>query len=108
MGSVKFVKPSVKITGKETFFLQIANASDITYELERDGDNADLSTPRSLRLAGNKTVLFDVKAKTNAANGTKQIAATYRVKNLLVGPDEPIKVTLPIEVTFALGSEGKN
>jgi hypothetical protein len=106
--AVKFVKPSVKITGKDKYFLQLANTSDITYELERVGDVADLTTPKSLRLAGNKTVLFEVKAKANAANGTKQIAATYRVKNLLVGPDEPLTVMLPIEVTFAVGSQGKN
>ena len=106
--SVKFVKPSVKLTSKDKFFLQIANTSDITYELERVGDGADLSTPKSLRLAGNKTVLFEVKAKAGAGNGTKQIAATYRVTNLLVGPDEPLTVTLPIEVTFAIGSADKN
>lgn len=106
--AVKFVKPSVKITNKDKYFLQLANASDITYELERVGEVADLTTPKSLRLAGNKTVLFEVKAKANAANGTKQIAATYRVKNLLVGPDEPLTVTLPLEVTLAIGGEGKN
>ncbi len=106
--AVKFVKPSVKITGKDKYFLQLANTSDITYELERVGDVADLTTPKSLRLASNKTVLFEVKAKANAANGTKQIAATYRVKNLLVGPDEPLKVTLPIEATLAIGGESKN
>jgi len=100
--AVKFMKPSVKITGKDKYFLQLANSSDLTYELERVGDPADVSTPKSLRLAANKTVLFEVKAKANAANGTKQIAATYRVKNLLVGPDEPLKATLPFEAEITL------
>lgn len=98
--AVKFVKSSVKITSKDKYFLQIANTSDITFELERVGDVADLTTPKSLRLAGNKTVLFEVKAKANAANGTKQIAATYRVTNLLIGPGEPLTVTLPFEVSL--------
>lgn len=106
--AVKFVKPSVKITGKDKYFLQLANSSDITYELERVGDVADLTTPKSLRVAANKTVLFEVKAKANATNGTKPIAATYRVKNLLVGPDEPLTVRLPFEVTLAIGSESKD
>ncbi len=100
--SVKFVKPAIKMTSKDRYYLQIANASDITYELERVGESADITTPKSLRLAGNKTVLFEVKAKANAANGTKQITATYRVTNLLVGPDEPLTVTLSFEVNFAL------
>lgn len=103
--AVKFVKDSVKITSKDKYFLQLANTSDITYELERVGDVADLTTPKSLRLAGNKTVLFEVKAKANAANGTKQIAANYRVKNLLVGPEEPLKVTLPFEADIAIESK---
>jgi hypothetical protein len=106
--SAKFLKPSVRITSKDPFFLQIANTADITYELERVGDTTDLITPKSLRLAGNKTVLFEVKTKANAANGTKQIAATYQVKNLLVGPDEPLTVTLSFEAEIAFGSEYKN
>lgn len=105
--SVKFVKPTIKMTSKDRYYLQIANASDITYELERVSETADITTPKSLRLAGNKTVLFEVKAKATAANGTKQINATYRVTNLLIGPDEPLTATLPFEVNFALGSEGK-
>jgi predicted metal-dependent phosphoesterase TrpH len=108
MQSVQFVKDSVKITSKDRYFMQIANTSDVTYELERVGDITDLTTPKSLRLAGNKTVLFEVKAKANAANGPKQIAATYRVKNLLVGPDEPLQMTLPFTANFAFGSEEKN
>ena len=103
--AVKFVKDSVKISTKDKYFLQLANTSDLTYELERVGDPADVSTPKSLRLAANKTVLFEVKAKANAVNGAKQIAATYQVKNLLVGPDEPLKVTLPFEATIALESK---
>ena len=99
--SVKFVKPAIKMTSKDRYYLQIANASDITYELERVGEPVDITTPKSLRLAGNKTVLFEVKAKANAANGTKQFTATYRVTNLLIGPDEPLTVTLAFEVSFA-------
>jgi predicted metal-dependent phosphoesterase TrpH len=103
--SVKFVKASLKITSKDKYFLQLANNSDLTYELERVGDPTDLNTPKSLRLAANKTVLFEVKAKANAASGTKQIAATYQVKNLLVAPDEPLKVTLPFEAIIAIESK---
>lgn len=106
--SVQFVKPSVQITSKDKYFLQLANTSDLTYELESVGEVADLSIPKTLRLAANRTVLFEVKAKAGALNGTKPLTATYRVKNLLIGPDEPLTVTLPLEVTFAFGSEGKN
>lgn len=105
--SVKFEKDSIKITSKDRFFLQIVNTSDLTYELERASDIPQLTTPKSLRLVANKTVLFEVKAKPDAT-GVKQLAPTYRVKNLLTGPDEPLKVTLPLAVTFDSGTSGKN
>ena len=104
--SVKFVKPTLTISSKDNYFLQIANSSDLTYELERVDDVAEVTVPKTLLLAANKTVLFSLKAKDAGATGTKQIKPTYRVKNLLVGPNEPLVVTLPFEATFAL--ENKN
>ena len=105
--SVKFANSSVTLTGTERAYLQIVNSSDITYELERVSDVPDVTAPKELRLAGGKTVLFELKAKAGA-KGTKSITVSYRVKNLLIGPDEPLTVTLPIEVTFTSGSQGKN
>lgn len=106
--SVHFVKPVVTLTDKDKFFLQLANTSDLTYELERTGEDAELTLPKTLRLAAHRTVLFEVKARAGATNGAKTVAAPYRVTNLLVGPDEPLAVTLPFEVTFAFGRAGKN
>lgn len=103
--SVKFVKPTLTISSKDNYFLQIANSSDLTYELERVDDVAEVTVPKTLLLAAKKTVLFSLKAKGAGATGSKQIKPTYRVKNLLVGPDEPLVVTLPFEATFALESK---
>lgn len=98
--SVKFIKDSVTISGKDQFFLQIANSSDLTYELERVDDVADITTPKELLLAANKTVLFPLKAKGDTATGAKQMKPTYRVKNLLTAPEKPLVITLPFELTF--------
>ncbi len=100
--SVQFAKDTVKITSKDRFFLQLVNRSDLTYELERVNNTPEINTPKTLRVPGNKTVLFEVKAPADTANGEKQIAPTYRVKNLLIAPNEPLKVTLPFAVTFAI------
>jgi predicted metal-dependent phosphoesterase TrpH len=107
-GSVKFTTNTITTTGKARVFLQLANSSDITYELERIGEPAEVTTPKFVRLAGGKTVLFEVKPKADATLGTKQIAPRYKVTNLLVGPDKPLTVTLPFEVILGGGSEGKN
>ena len=84
---------------------QYTDNEGVLHMVERVSEPADITTPKSLRLAGNKTVLFEVKAKASAANGTKQITATYRVTNLLIGPDEPLTVTLPFETIIAIESK---
>jgi len=99
--SVRFVKPSVKISDNSRYFLQLANASDITYELERVKADGDVTVPKSLLLAAGKTVLFEVKAKSGAKNGDSKPAPTYAVRNLLVGPDEPLRIALPFDLTIA-------
>ena len=97
--SVSFSKTSVTLTGKDRAYLQINNTSDIAYELERVGESEDLSTPKSVIVPGGKTVLFEIKSKTGNAAAAKKIEATYRVKNLLIGPDQPLVVKLAMDVT---------
>jgi len=86
--------------GKDREYLQVGNTSDITYELERLGDAADLQSPGTLILPAGKTVLFEVRGKSSTADETKRVTVNYRVKNLLIGPDEPLTVGLPFDVTF--------
>ncbi len=100
--SVSFVKDSVTLTSKDRYFLQLANTSDITYELERVDRTENFSTPATLRLPGNKTVLFELRITGDVTNESKQITPTYRVKNLLVAPNEPLKVSLPFVATISL------
>lgn len=106
--SIKFVKPSVQITSKDKYFLQIANTSDLTYELERVDDLPELSIPQTLRLAANRTVLFEVKAKSSLTAGLKAFAPKYRVTNLLVAPESPLTVTLPFDAAITFGSKDKS
>ena len=98
--SVRFNRTGVTLKGRERVYLQISNISDVTYELERVKDAEGLQTPGKLTVPGGKTVLFEVRAKAGAPDGAKQLTATYRVNNLLVGPDQPLEVKLPFDVTF--------
>ena len=98
--SIRFNKTSLTLRGKDREYLQISNASDINYELERVGDVEELQTPGTLTLAANKTVLFELRGKSTTADETKRLTVGYRVKNLLVGPAEPLTVNLPFEVRF--------
>lgn len=98
--SIKFNKTIVTLKGKDREYSQVANNSDITYELERVGEVAEMQTPGTLILPAGKTVLFELRGKSTTADETKRLAVDYRVKNLLIGPDQPLTVSLPFEVKF--------
>jgi len=100
--SVRFNKTSVTLKGKGREYLQISNGADLTYEMERVSDFEELETPKTIMLPGGKTVLFEVRSNLslNRGDATKRFTVNYRVKNLLVGPDQPLQVGLPLEVTF--------
>jgi predicted metal-dependent phosphoesterase TrpH len=104
--SVRFNKTSVTLHGKNKINLQISNASDIDYELERVGELNAVTTPKSLIIPGGKTVLFEIKSPTGKTLNSTRLEATYRVKNLLIGPDESLTVKLPLEVSVTGDKSG--
>ena len=97
--SIRFNTTAVTLNGKEKTNLQISNTSDIDYELERVGELDSVTTPKSFIIPGGKTVLFEIKSPSGKTLKATSVEATYRVKNLLIGPDEPLLVKLPLEVS---------
>jgi hypothetical protein len=98
--SISFDRPKVTLKNRATTLLQIRNTSDVPYELEAVGTPAGCRGPEKIKLVAGRTVLFEVRADNNAAATTETPVFEYRVKNLLVAPDEPLVVKLPLEVTF--------
>jgi len=98
--SIQFNQTTLTAKGTKKVLLQISNSSDIDYELERVGDPAEIKLPKSLVLAARKTVLFEVSGKSGAPEGEKKLEAAYTVTNLLVGPNLPLVVRLPLTVKF--------
>jgi len=98
--SIRFNKTAVTLKGKDREYLQISNASDVAYELERVGEVSEMQTPKTLILPAGKTVLFELRGKSATSDETKRLTMDYQVKNLLVGPDQPLVVGLPLDVTF--------
>ena len=101
--SIQFNRTTLTLTGQKKVLLQISNSSDVDYELERVGDPGEIKTPKSLVLAARKTVLFEVSATSGAPGGERKFASAYAVTNLLVGPDQPLVVRLPLIVNFVSG-----
>ena len=98
--SIRFNKTSVTLKGKNREYLQVSNTSDVIYELELASELVEMQSPKTLVLPAGKTVLFELRGKSTTADETKRFALNYRVKNLLIGPDKPLSVDLPLEVKF--------
>jgi hypothetical protein len=99
-GSVEILNPKIWIKGKRSATIQIRNQSDLRFELIAEGDLTEVSVPGEITLHPERTILFQVKGKSENASGEKKILIAYRVKNLLIAPDQGLPVILNIEVNF--------
>lgn len=99
--SVKVDRDAVTLKGKKAVLVQISNTSDVDYELELVGNPFGFTVAKKLTLVGGRTVLLELKAdpKTQPSSGT--VTLEYRVTNLLVAPDEALRVKLPLSITVA-------
>lgn len=98
--SVSLLNPKVKIVGKGSAYVQIHNSSQVCLELEKAGELPDLSVPENIKLQPNKTMLFRVQSRVEGKTGSQKIKIPYRVKNILVAPDQGLPVELEVEIEF--------
>jgi 3',5'-nucleoside bisphosphate phosphatase len=98
--SIRVLNPSVRLQARQRVYLQIHNQSDISYQLELTATVDGLSLPNTVTLTAGRTVLFGIRAHDLVAPGQRQLRLPYRVNNLLVGPDTPLHVEIPLEVMF--------
>ena len=103
--SIKFDRLSVTVKGKKAVLVQISNSSDIDYELDLANAPESCDAPQKMVLLGGKTVLLELKCGAKAKNSVVAGALKYRVTNLLIGPDEALVATLPIQVNVTLAAE---
>jgi hypothetical protein len=98
--SVRFNRKRVSLKGAQSVTLQVSNSSDVDYELERIEAHPGLGAPWKIVLPALKTVLFEVHGRKSTANEQQAEPLKYKVSNLLVGPDKPLEVSLPLEITL--------
>jgi len=99
-GSIVIKNPRFTLRGKGRVAVQIHNRSEVSYTLERERELAEVAIPQKLTLAGGKTVLLEVRGKSAASSGAQKLGLSYRVTNLLVGPNLPLRVELPLDINF--------
>jgi len=96
--SAQVFQPASAIKGTGRVYAQIHNHSDLRYELRRQGEADDVTSPGSVTLPAHRTVLFELRGRATASPGRKTVVLPYSVENLLVEPDRGLAVTLKLDV----------
>jgi len=97
-GSIEISNPQVTIKGKGSVRIEVYNKSDITYELTSDGELPEVSFPKNIKLPAGKAILFTLKGKSTELSEEKEVNIPYKVKNLLVAPNEGLPIELKLKV----------
>lgn len=96
--SVSVVTPEIIWKGKKTQYVQIANTSDISYELTLSDTSAVIRVPESIELTAGKTVLFEVRGRADEIEDSTEMVISYQVSNLKILPDKG----LPVQIRFRM------
>jgi hypothetical protein len=105
--SIDIINSDVTLKGKKAVYVQIHNKSEIDFELVAEGAADDILAPPNITLYGNKTVLFKIRAKSEELSGKKQVRLVYRIKNLLIAPEQGLREGLTINVEFVPAEKKK-
>jgi 3',5'-nucleoside bisphosphate phosphatase len=97
--AVEIQTNKVTLQGRNPFFVPIRNNSAMTFELEADGRIQGLSFPGSLTLPAGKTVLMRLQG-SGVPKDSEIIALPYRVTNIWLAPDTPLKTSFDLDLTF--------
>ncbi len=99
------INSEVTIKGKGGVNIQIHNKSDLNFELIADGENAAITVPQNLTLSPDRTVLVRISGKNEQMTGTQKIILPFRVKNLLIAPEQGLAIELNMTVHFISGEK---
>ena len=98
--SVTIKNPLVELTKKSRKYIQIFNDSDINYELKLNGHVEEITVPHDITLYARKTVLFQIRGKSEDLRGRKRIRIPYTIQNLHISPDELLPIEIELNVIF--------
>lgn len=99
-GAIQVKTPELSIKGKQRKLVQVHNASDVEFTLKRADTVKGVSCPSEIILPARKTILVQVTASQADGGRNQKIQLPYKVTNVLVGPDQPLQVTLDLEINF--------
>jgi len=98
--SIEVCNPQVTIKGDGSARLEIYNKSDIPLDLVANGELPEISFPNDIKISAGKSILISVKSKSKELSGEKEINIPYKVKNMLVAPNEGLSATIKVKIKF--------
>ncbi len=105
--SIRILDRTLTICGKGRRYIRIANASDVPFHLKRQAKVPGLSVPGRITVPAGKSVLISVRGTSKQPAGRCKVHLPYEVTNLLVKPDQGLRVELELDVHF-LAEEKKS
>jgi len=104
--SIKVKNPDVLLKDKEPQFIQIANNTELSYELELSEKIEGLLLPDKITLDAEKTILLPIRAAT-AESEVNVSGIKYNVKNLIPEPGKGVTIELPVTVKKMSGDKAQ-
>jgi 3',5'-nucleoside bisphosphate phosphatase len=99
--SIAPARLAVTLKGRQPADVLIRNSADMDLQLEAAGQPTDVSVPAKLTLYRQRRTPCTLKARQGNLTGTRTVAASYVVRNVLMAPDKGLPVTLEFDVTFS-------
>jgi len=100
-GSIKIVNSNITVNNNGYCNIQILNNSDINYELIPDGDINKIDTANNIIIPANTLSIVTTRIKTDGLSGSKEVNLPFRVKNLIISPDQYLPVSIALSINFA-------
>lgn len=98
--SVEVIAPGVEIESGKEAFVQILNRSDLPFEMEPEGPEATTLKYSGLFLPPRKISILRVSTQAGEVSGMRVMTLPFRVKNLLVAPNQALHVELKISLNL--------
>jgi hypothetical protein len=98
--SVRVISQPIGLKGTDTCYVQVINESDIAFKLTMGEKLEGFSYAPEVILYPGRIALLRLSNLTEGKEGKADISIPYTVTNLYTGPDEPLSVTLDMQVKF--------
>ena len=96
--SIELVNNNIDYSSGGTFYVQVANRSEIPFYLISIDQPDGVEYPEEITLYPERTVMIQIRLSSQAANDHDEIKLPYIVKNVLINKDTGLPVEINISV----------